>query len=154
MWSWLQQYASGNASETATPHYCGVNIRFEMWSFTFQIDWKQRFFVPTDEDAGIAIVADLLTRYPILALADAESELTVTDAAPEVEPPQVVDLDTWIVAVRQAEPECQPWHRGTKSEPAEESATFALTTPAISVPQSNGNGAAQLALDFGLAIHE
>ena len=119
-----------------------------------QVDWKQRFFVPTDEEAGIAIVADLLTRYPILAPTDAENELTETNAAPETIPPQVVELDTWIVAVRQAEPECQPWHSGTKSEPGEESATFALTPPPISVPASNGNGAAQLALDFGLVSHE
>src|SRR6266550_1105958 len=39
------------------------------------IDWKQRFFVPTDEEAGVAIISDLLARYPVLAsdvLADDE----------------------------------------------------------------------------------
>ena len=30
------------------------------------IDWKQRFFVPTDEETGIAALTDLLSRYPVL----------------------------------------------------------------------------------------
>src|SRR5439155_13608583 len=35
-----------------------------------QIDWKQRFFVPTDEETGVAVLTDLLSRYPVLASDD------------------------------------------------------------------------------------
>ena len=65
-----------------------------------QIDWKQRFFVPTDEETGIAVLTDLLSRYPVLAsdvLADDEpiAEIEPTELAP----PQIVDLDEWFVPV-------------------------------------------------------
>src|SRR4029077_13369923 len=45
-----------------------------------QIDWKQRFFVPTDEEPGTEILAALLNRYPVL-ISDAASQDTRT--APE-----------------------------------------------------------------------
>lgn len=32
-----------------------------------QINWKQRFFVPTEEEPGIAIVAALLEQFPVIA---------------------------------------------------------------------------------------
>src|SRR5712691_11849677 len=90
------------------------------------IDWKQRFFVPTDDEPGIAVLTDLLSRYPILAPADSESEAKETEAAPEM-PAQVVDLDEWIVHVRPHEPDVQSstgtsdFRGETTSEPAEES---------------------------------
>jgi hypothetical protein len=43
-----------------------------------QIQWKQRFFIPTDEEKGIAILADLLARYPIIG---ADEDPEETDAA-------------------------------------------------------------------------
>jgi hypothetical protein len=120
-----------------------------------QIDWKQRFFVPTDEESGIAVLSDLLTRYPILAPAETEREAIETDAAPEIRPPQMVNLDEWIVAVTPAEPETQPSTSPSDSEaraePAEESAPF-VPAPSIWVSQPNANGTEQLALDFGLGV--
>src|SRR5205807_1724452 len=76
------------------------------------IDWKQRFFVPTDEETGIAVLTDLLSRYPVVAsdvLSDddpsAGIELT------ELAPPQIVDLDEWFVS---AEAEPTPQQSATK----------------------------------------
>ncbi|MGI8839028.1 MAG: strawberry notch-like NTP hydrolase domain-containing protein [Pyrinomonadaceae bacterium] len=69
-----------------------------------QIDWKQRFFIPTDEAAGIEILSSFLDRYPIIA----------SESVPEVEPnvaetveaemrqTQIVDLGQWIVAVEES----------------------------------------------------
>src|SRR5947207_1551680 len=31
-----------------------------------QIDWKQRFFIPTDEESGTAALTELLSRYPVM----------------------------------------------------------------------------------------
>src|SRR5205814_4353848 len=31
-----------------------------------QVDWKQRFFVPTDEETGVAVLTELVTRYPVM----------------------------------------------------------------------------------------
>jgi hypothetical protein len=123
-----------------------------------QIDWKQRFFIPTDEESGIAMLADLIARYPVLAPAEAESDATEADGAPEMRPAQVVDLDEWIVAVSQAEPETQPPPNGsdssgeTKTEPAEDSDVFFLPPPPVLTPPPNGHSAAQLALDFGFGV--
>jgi len=61
-----------------------------------QIDRKQRFFVPTDEEAGVAVLTALIIRYPILA---ADEEAIELEIASEIRPPQVVNLDQWIVAV-------------------------------------------------------
>ena len=65
-----------------------------------QIDWKQRFFVPTDEEPGTEILAALLNRYPVLISDDAsQDEVTEPEPASEMRSPQIVDLEQWIVAV-------------------------------------------------------
>src|SRR6185503_17220289 len=69
-----------------------------------QIDWKQRFLVPTDEETGVAVLTDLLSRYPVLAsdaLTDGEPIAEIEPT--ELVPPQIVDLNEWFVAV-EAEP--------------------------------------------------
>src|SRR5205823_5468571 len=73
------------------------------------IDWKQRFFVPTDEETGVAVLTDLLSRYPVLAsdaLTDGESIAEIEPT--ELAPPQIVDLDEWFVPVVDAEPTAEP----------------------------------------------
>jgi len=72
------------------------------------IDWKQRFFVPTDEETGVAVLTDLLSRYPVLA----SDALTDDELIAEIEPtelatPQIIDLNEWFVAV-EAEPRPEP----------------------------------------------
>ena len=70
-----------------------------MLSFTFQIDWKQRFFVPTDVEAGLAVLDSLLDRYPIVSgEASAESQLTSIEPH-ELSTPHRVNLDDWFVPV-------------------------------------------------------
>ncbi len=118
------------------------------------IDWKQRFFVPTDEEAGVAIVSDLLARYPVLAsdvVTDYEpiAEIELTELAPT----KIVSLDEWFVTVAEvdpiAEPESSPSEEAQRIERAE--ATFTL--PAFyfvrSAEPSRDVEEVQLALDFG-----
>ena len=116
-----------------------------------QIDWKQRFFVPTDEESGIATLTDLLSRYPILTsdvLADDEpiSEIEPTELAP----PQIVDLDEWFVSA-EAEPTPQP--SATERAQDIETSEVAWTLPAFYYARPSQPtleiDEMQLALDFG-----
>ncbi|HEY6802921.1 MAG TPA: strawberry notch family protein [Pyrinomonadaceae bacterium] len=68
-----------------------------------QINWKQRFFVPSDETSGLDILTSLLARYPVLAPDEAESEIQ-SDAPNTVlksgiDRANIVDLEEWIVAI-------------------------------------------------------
>jgi hypothetical protein len=97
-----------------------------------QIDWKQRFFVPTDEEAGVSVISALLTRYPILVadeIVQANAELEIK---PEMRPTQVIDLAQWILAVTELSPGNGHEPFGDASpespEPAPKS-DFALTAP-------------------------
>ena len=63
-----------------------------------QIDWKQRFFVPTDEEKGIAVLDSLLARYPIVPTA-ASGESAIGCSEPqESTTPQIVNLDEWFIS--------------------------------------------------------
>jgi hypothetical protein len=81
-----------------------------MLSFTFQPDWKQRFFVPTDEETGVAILTELLARYPVMVseVMNVEEQPMVEIEPTEFAPPQIVDLDEWFVPVATVEPTPQP----------------------------------------------
>ncbi len=72
-----------------------------------QINWKQRFFVPSDEASGIDILTSLLDRYPVIAADESEREtepnITATVPAPEIAPTNFVDLDQWIITVEKAD---------------------------------------------------
>ena len=115
------------------------------------IDWKQRFFVPTDEEPGIAVLTDLLSRYPILA----SDVLTDNDVIAEIEPtelalPQIVDLDEWLVSA-EAEPTPQP--PATDQAQEIETAEAGWSLPAFyfaraSQPEREVEEV-QMALDFG-----
>src|SRR5207237_462082 len=73
-----------------------------------QIDWKQRFFVPTDEETGIPTLTELLSRYPVLA-SDVLADEEPTEIEPaELIPQQIVNLDEWFVTVAMAEPTGEP----------------------------------------------
>src|SRR6185295_7026685 len=59
-----------------------------------QIDWKQRFFVPTDEETGITVLTELLTRYPVMV----SDVLTADEPLAEIEPQElsataIINLD-------------------------------------------------------------
>jgi len=64
-----------------------------------QIDWKQRFFVPTDEEKGIAVLRNLLARYPIIPSEVSEESAVTSIEPPELSKPQTVNLDEWFVPV-------------------------------------------------------
>jgi hypothetical protein len=64
-----------------------------------QIDWKQRFFVPIDEESGLRVISALLDRYPILITSESDTVEVAESEIPELRATQVVDLDEWFVAV-------------------------------------------------------
>src|SRR6185436_2441373 len=63
-----------------------------------QIDWKQRFFVPTDEEKGIAALHNLFAHYPIMS-GDVSGESEITIESQELSKPRIVNLDEWFVPV-------------------------------------------------------
>jgi predicted RNA methylase len=119
-----------------------------------QIDWKQRFFVPTDEEAGVAVLSGLLTRYPVLVADEGveadDAELEITS---EVQPTPVIDLVQWIVALSESCPENGPV---TVEEPTYASpeltpkSDFTLTAPrTVFVSESPiGRDATEVQLTF------
>jgi len=126
-----------------------------------QINWKQRFFVPSDETSGIEILQSLFERYPVILMEDEASggEARATEITPQVEirATEIVDLDQWIVAVDKASREDQTADEIDRqidaAEPeaaAEEEAPFELTQEAA-VPWTHFRQSeqTQLAFSFG-----
>ncbi len=117
------------------------------------IDWKQRFFVPTDEESGIAVLTDLLSRYPMLA----SDALTDDEPIAEVEPtelaaPQIVDLDEWFILPAEAKPNAEPETRFIDQAREIEKGEEAFALPAFYFTRSEPTREVeevQLALDFG-----
>jgi hypothetical protein len=74
-----------------------------------QIKWKQRFFIPADEDKGPEILAALLKVFPASATEEATDEATEQEATAEIEAmPEstannVIDLEQWIIAAGEIE---------------------------------------------------
>jgi hypothetical protein len=81
-----------------------------------QIDWRQRFFIPTDEETGIAVLTDLLSHYPVLASGALTDDEPIAEIEPrELAPPQIIDLDEWFVSA-EAEPTPQTSARNQAQE--------------------------------------
>ncbi len=118
------------------------------------IDWKQRFFVPTDEESGIAVLTDLLSRYPIQASDALTDEESIVEIEPhELAPPRIVNLDEWFIAVAEAEPTAEPEPTIVDQVRKIETAESGWSLPAFyfaraSQPEGEVEEA-QLALDFG-----
>jgi hypothetical protein len=70
-----------------------------MWSYTLQISWKQRFFVPIEEERGNAVIAALLEQFPVIATEDKEGDCHLPSdfVAPSANATQPVDLESWII---------------------------------------------------------
>jgi len=118
-----------------------------------QIDWKQRFFVPRDDETGIGVLTELLARYPVLV-----SDVLTDDEPPEIEPqqlarPQIVDLDDWFVPIATVEPTSEPESSVVTIARDTDEAESGLTLPAFyfarraDIPRDVEE--IQLALDFG-----
>src|SRR5207249_537350 len=101
-----------------------------------QINWKQRFFVPSDQINGIDILTTLLDRYPVMLTEDTvsedESNMADIPSQAEISATEIVDLDQWIVAVDKVNPENQTsdeMHRQVDAaEPAAATEEEPLTT--------------------------
>jgi hypothetical protein len=85
----------------ATP-YKFAQLR-EMGLINEQVNWKQRFFVPTDEAKGIEILKALLHLYPAIAENDTEPKESPDPAddliTAESVGAGVIDLIEWIIPV-------------------------------------------------------
>lgn len=117
-----------------------------------QIDWKQRFFVPTDEETGIAVLSELLARYPVMGGdVSADEEPTEIETA-ELTPPQIVNLDDWFVPVATLEPSEANTPAALQAQEIEK-AEPGLSLPAFyfvrSAQPPREVDEIQLALDFG-----
>ena len=69
-----------------------------------QIKFRQRFFIPTDADKGLPIMAELLARYPIIA----GDEAPGAESLPAVDRPvaaevRIIDLEDWVLPPPQPE---------------------------------------------------
>ena len=108
--------------------------------------------MPTEEETGIAVLTDLLTRYPVMsgdALTDDEPPIAEIEPT-ELAPPQIIDLDEWFVSV-EADPTPQPSEakRAREIETAEAAwalPAFYYARPAQPAPEVDE---IQLPLDFG-----
>ncbi|MGH9961579.1 MAG: hypothetical protein ACREBC_31385, partial [Pyrinomonadaceae bacterium] len=118
-----------------------------------QIDWKQRFFVPTDEETGIAILTDLLSRYPVMASDVLPDDEPITEIEPsELAEPNIINLDEWIIAVaeeRIADSHMSVCEIAQEIEETESSSILPAFYFARPSPQTREVEEIQLALDFG-----
>jgi hypothetical protein len=71
-----------------------------------QINWKQRFFIPSDETTGVQILSALLDRYPVVVGAEeaneTEADLAEMGAEGQMDPTNIVELNQWIIVVDQS----------------------------------------------------
>src|SRR6185369_879340 len=112
-----------------------------------QIDWKQRFFVPTEVEKGIAVLDSLLVRYPIVPSTASDESPIASFNPQQLSRLQVVNLDEWFVSVTETitESSVAP-DESENTEPSSYLSAFQLPE-AIAPPQRIKQK--QLALDFG-----
>jgi hypothetical protein len=111
-----------------------------------QIDWKQRFFVPIDEEKAIAVLESLFARYPVVpSAASAESAMVVLEP-PELSMPQFVNLDEWVMPATRTVLTSSPAPDETETaEPTPNPAALYVLPAAVTVERTPQT---QLALDF------
>ena len=75
-----------------------------MLSSTLQIAWKQRFFVPIEEERGNAVIAALLEQFPVIATEDEEADCPLPSdvVMPSANATQPVDLEKWLIEPTEA----------------------------------------------------
>src|SRR5207302_7543008 len=78
--------------------YKSAELR-ELGLINEQINWKQRFFVPSDETSGIDILQSLFERYPVILTeyeaSDGEASANEIMPQAEIRATEIVDLDQW-----------------------------------------------------------
>ena len=110
--------------------------------------------MPSDEGTGVAILTELLGRYPVMV-----NDVLADEETTEIEPaelisPQIVNLDEWFVPVVMAEePTSKPESPVATIARHIEETEFSLTLPAFYFGRSPDVAGdveeIQLALDFG-----
>ena len=68
-----------------------------------QIQWKQRFFIPSDESRGVEILTALLNTYPVIVTEEEaedtqEQSIDEIQMMPEANPINIIELEQWIIA--------------------------------------------------------
>ncbi len=116
-----------------------------------QIDWKQRFFVPTGHEKGIEVLHRLLDRYPILSSeGSGESEITDIQSQEqfqELSLSRTVNLDEWFVSSTEMPP-LLPHAPYETADAEHESAVERFDLPEAITPVQSMTET-QLALNFG-----
>ena len=108
-----------------------------------QIDWKQRFFVPSNEEKGIAVLDRLLALYPILPSAASDEPAIACIEPQELSTPQNVNLDEWFIPAGETVSSLAPEERETAQPIPSLSAIYVVSATAGRVLDT------QLALEFG-----
>jgi hypothetical protein len=105
-----------------------------------QINWKQRFFVPSDQINGIDILTALLDRYPVMltenAVGDGESNMVEMALQAESKAAEIVDLDQWIVAVGKTNSEDQRADGSDRQDEAVEQEAATEGAQPFTLPQN------------------
>ncbi len=90
--------------EAAVELQCADPYKFaslrELGLINEQIKWKQHFFIPTDEDKGLKILAALLKLYPVTVTEEAAAEAqecAEIHSLPETGTASTIDLAEWII---------------------------------------------------------
>ena len=99
-----------------------------MWSSTLQINWKQRFFIPTDEEKGLAILTELLTLYPAIGDNDESGDVVIAMPKPDSvynSAVNQIDIEHWFIDV-------PDMHAAAEPHASEES----IFEPEYEMPQS------------------
>jgi len=121
-----------------------------------QIDWKQRFFIPTDETFGLEVLTALLKRYPVVVsddndFEDAQSQSigAEIESVSEIAPLSFVELDRWLIPAGEPCAGERPEPNDVSIEPPAELG-FALNASqaVFSTSEAGDSGEAQMAFDF------
>lgn len=65
-----------------------------------QINWTQRFFIPTDETIGMTTLSRLLTQYPLVVSTEAETaQAVIVEASNDVTLYNWIDPNEWIIDI-------------------------------------------------------
>lgn len=121
-----------------------------------QINWKQRFFVPSDETNGIDIITSLLDRYPVIAKEEGVSKIDFQAferiPAPAIAATNIIDIDEWILTpcLDSSTNELDAAADQTSIDDSEGSAIISETQQVTPIPwgQIAQRSEAQLAFDF------
>ena len=103
-----------------TDPYKFASLR-ELGLINEQINWKQRFFIPTDESKGVEILAALLKLYPVIEAEEAveeAQECADLQNLPEASPTNIIDLAEWIIPAGEID---EVREKGTESREADAS---------------------------------